>query len=204
MALALRRPPDPSVWPADHAGEDVHTMDEAVFEELLAVAFQRCGYGVDLAGRPVGGAGLIVTRGGWRWFIQTRRQDRAVDCSAVDKAIHGGAAHGCGSTLVVTTSVYTRGTLAYARQHGVTLWDQHDLADLLQSAALSRPARPVAPDCPRCQLPMTHEPRLGSVWSCPNWWTGVQCAETIPYRAQTLRVVVGRPPTGGAQVLPIP
>ena len=96
MALALRRPPDPSAWPTDHVGEDVHAMSGVAFEDLLAVAFQRCGYGVELAGQSVSAAGLVVTRGGWRWFAQARRQDRAVDCSAVDQAIHGGAAHGCG------------------------------------------------------------------------------------------------------------
>jgi len=204
MALALRRPPDASLWPADHAGEDVHAMDGVVFEDLLAVAFQRCGYGVELAGRSQSGGGLVVTRGGWRWFAQARRQDRAVDCSAVDQAIHGGAAHECGTALVVTTAVYTRGTIAYARQHGVTLWDQRDLADLLRAAALTRPGPPVAPDCPRCHLPMTYEPRLGSGWSCPNRWTAVQCPETVPYRALAMRVVVGLPPTGGARVLPTP
>jgi hypothetical protein len=204
MALVLHTPPDPSLWPADHAGEDVHAMDGVVFEDLLAVAFQRCGYGVELAGGSDGGPGLVASRGGWRWFVHARRQDRAVDCSAVDQAIHGGSAHGCGTVLVVTSSVYTRGTIAYARQHGVTLWDQHDLADLLQAAALTRTAPPATPDCPRCHLPMAYEPRLGSGWTCPNRWTGIQCAETVPYRARAIRVVVGRPPTGGARVLPEP
>lgn len=50
MALVLHTPPDPSLWPADHAGEDVHAMDGVVFEDLLAVALERCGYGVELAG----------------------------------------------------------------------------------------------------------------------------------------------------------
>jgi hypothetical protein len=204
MALALRTPPDPSVWPTDHAGQDVHAMSGLEFEDLLAVAFQRCGYGVELAERSVSGAGLVVTRGGWRWFAQARRQDRAVDCSAVDQAIHGGAAHACATSLVVATSVYTRGTIAYARQHGVTLWDQHDLADLLQAAALTQPAPPVAPECPRCHLPMTYEPRLGAGWCCPNRWSAVQCSETVPYRALAMRVVVRRPPTGGARVLQVP
>jgi len=179
-------------------------MEGMVFEDLLAVALQRCGYGVEMAGPSDGGSGLVVTRGGWRWFAHPKRQDRAVDCSAVDRAIHGAAAHGCGTALVVTTSIYTRGTIAYARQHGVTLWDERDLSDLLQSAALTRAQPPGAPDCPRCHLPMTREPRLGEVWTCPNRWTGVQCPETVPYRERAMRVVAGRRPTAGARVLPAP
>ena len=78
-------------------------MDGVVFEDLLAVALERCGYGVELAGGSDGGPGLVASRGGRRWFVHARRQDRAVDCSAVDQAIHGGSAHRCGTVLVVTS-----------------------------------------------------------------------------------------------------
>ena len=203
MALVLRTPPDPSLWPADHAGEDVHAMDGVVFEDLLAVALERCGYGVELAGEsvavpawsPPAAAGGGSSRRGARTAPSTARRSTRPSTEAPPTA--------AAPSLVVTTSVYTRGTIAYARQHGVTLWDQHDLADLLQAAALTRSAPPAAPDVPplppaddlraeaglRLDLPQSldrgpmrgNRPLSGAgdrAW----WWAGH--------------------PTGGARVLP--
>lgn len=193
VAIALRKPRDPALWLAAHAGEDVHEMSGPDFEDLLAAAFQLLGVDlIELTEYFDKGADLIVTRGDCRTSVQAKRWTGRVGSDAVEQASRGMVLYGCTDALVITNSIFHPDAQQVASARGVKLWDHRDLANLLQTTGVGTRHRSSAPTCPHCHCPMEYKNKHGAFWGCPNYYRG-GCTETSPYHKWDLRVAHNKP-----------
>jgi hypothetical protein len=191
----LRNPPDPNVWQSAHAGEDVDEMSLVAFEDVIAVALREYGYDdIQLTRHHHDGADLMASRNARRISIFVKRCEGRVDETAVEQALQGKRAHGCAGAMVIASSVFTHEARRVAKQRGVTLWDQDDLANLLHSTGIASRTRTTVPNCATCGTPMTLLWQLRPSWGCSN---DRPCMGRVKYRKWVLKISA-HPPAGTA------
>ena len=196
VAVVLRNPPDPGFWQSAHAGEDVDEMSLVTFEDLISVALREYGYDdIQLTRHHDDGADLMARRNARRISIFVKRCEGRVDEAAVVQALHSRAAYHCAGAMVIASSVFTHEARRVAKQRGVTLWDQDDLANLLHSTGIASRTRTTVPNCATCGTPMTLLWQLRPSWGCSN---ERPCAGRVKYRKWVLKVSA-HPPAGMAE-----
>jgi Restriction endonuclease len=195
VVVELRNPPDPRFWQSAHAGEDVDEMSLVTFEDLIAVALREYGYeDIQLTRHRDDGADLMARRNARRISIFVKRCEGRVDETTVVQALQGRAASGCAGAMVIASSVFTHEARRVAKQRGVALWDQDDLANLLHSTGIASPMRTTVPNCATCGTPMTLLWQLRPSWGCSN---ERPCSGRVKYRKWVLKVSA-HPPAGTA------
>lgn len=166
-------------------------MSLVTFEDLIAVALREYGYeDIQLTGHHHDGADLVASRNARRISIFVKRCEGGVNETAVDQALQVKGVHGCAGAMVIASSVFTHEARRVAKQRGVTLWDQDDLANLLYSTGIASRTRTTVPNCATCGTPMTLLWQLRPSWGCSN---DRPCSGRAKYRKWVLRVSAHRP-----------
>jgi restriction system protein len=113
---------------------DIDRMGGQVFEKYLEVLFERLGYKVHRT-RLVGdyGADLVIAKDGVKTVVQAKRYKGKAGVKAVQEAVAAKGYYGCGSSMVVTNSFFTRPSMELARRNQVELWDRNKLVSALLS-----------------------------------------------------------------------
>ncbi len=116
------------------------------FEQLVAEAYRRWGYRVELVDRPAGDGGVDVVlrndRG--RWLVQCKHyKARRVGVRPVRELLGVVTSEGAAAGIVVTAGSFTPDAQAFARDNAIELVDGTKLADLVEEAR--QPADKPAP-----------------------------------------------------------
>lgn len=116
----------------------LENMDPWEFEHLCAQSLLRCGFQWTKVtpGSNDHGVDVLAQRGDELWAIQCKRwtPTRYVDMSAVRQAFEGAHYYGCTHGAVLSTSLFTDLTKAYAAQLGIHLWDRYQLYYIVHAA----------------------------------------------------------------------
>lgn len=113
----------------------VDAMTGLQFEHYVAAVLRGLGCEVQLT-KASGdfGVDLIAVRDGVRTAVQCKRQDRAVNGSAIQQVVAGAAVYQCAATMVVSNHRYTRAAEQLAEVHGCVLVDRVRLARMARMA----------------------------------------------------------------------
>ncbi len=184
--------------------ETIRALTWQQFEQLVAEAYRRRGYRVELVDRPAGDDGVDVVlrddRG--HWLVQCKHyKARRVGVRPVRELLGVVASEGAVGGIVVTAGSFTPDAQAFARDNAIELVDGPQLADLVQEARESAeepataPVEPTpapaasaddaatAPVCPACGSPMVRRTarrgdHAGSAfWGCSTF---PKCRGTRP------------------------
>ena len=166
------------------------------FEELLAEAFRRQGYRVELTPNGAdGGVDLRVQRDGRTGIVQAKQwRKQKVGVKPVRELFGVAAAEGADDVIFVTSGGYTDAAQQFGQANGMRLIDGKQLARLvhgvqkrsavatvneipeIQSNPPAAPAAvPAVPACPLCSSPMVRRiakkgPNQGSAfWGCSRF-----------------------------------
>ncbi|MEO9044465.1 MAG: restriction endonuclease [Candidatus Dormibacter sp.] len=171
-------------------------MTVATFDDLIAIALSEYGYeDIQLIEHDDDDADLVARRNARRMSIHVKRCEGRVDETAVAQALRRKVARHCSGAMVIASSVFTHEARRVAKQRGVTLWDQDDLANLLESTGIASRARTTVPNCLTCGAPMTLLWQLQPAWGCSN----IQpCAGRVKYRKWVITVAADDPTLASA------
>ncbi len=103
------------------------------FEQLVAEAFRRRGYGVELVDRPAGDGGVdvVLRNNRGRWLVQCKHyKARRVGVRPVRELLGVVTSEGAAGGIVVTAGSFTPDAQAFARDNAIELVDGPQLADL--------------------------------------------------------------------------
>jgi restriction system protein len=166
------------------------------FEDLMAEAFRRKGYGVEemLGAGADGGVDLVLRRGGEKILVQCKRWRNKPVPVAVVREMYGllMADLTANSTKLVTTSGFTSEAIQFAKDKPIDLIGNYALLTLLHgvqrsqagSARIALAAETSSsPSCPKCDSEMVRRtarkgPSAGQdFWGCSNY---PECRGTRP------------------------
>ena len=174
------------------------------FEQLVAEAYRRRGYRVELVDRPAsdGGVDVVLRDDRGRWLVQCKHyKARRVGVRPVRELLGVVASEGAAGGIVVTAGSFTPDAQAFARDNAIELVDGPALADLVQeprdrtdepatTAAEPTPApaasaddAATSPACPACGSAMVRRTarrgdHAGSAfWGCSTF---PKCRGTRP------------------------
>ncbi|TVQ77231.1 MAG: restriction endonuclease, partial [Phycisphaeraceae bacterium] len=189
--------------------DSIHELPWREFEQLLAEAFRREGYTVELTPRGAdGGIDLILSRDGEKTLVQAKHWKRKPVGVAIVREFFGvktaEKAHEC---IIVTSGSFTPDAVAFAKRNEVRLIDGDQLTPMIQAVQRRRRdsdapiptkspqvrAESAAPVCPMCKSKMIQRtakkgPNAGNAfWGCSQYpkCKGTRNMETeIPIRQQ--------------------
>lgn len=114
---------------------EIDVMTGIQFESFVAWIFEAMGYTISLTPKTCDqGLDLVVSRGGSKIGVQTKRYNSTVGNSAIQEAVAGKAFYKVDSVVVVTNSHYTKAAMKLAEANGVKLWDRETLHKMFESA----------------------------------------------------------------------
>lgn len=172
--------------------DSIRALTWQQFEQLVAEAFSRQGFRVEVAGGggPDGGVDLRLRRNGQLTLVQCKRWRTATVGVTVVRELAGVKAHEkAHAASVVSSGRFTSEAQTFAQAAGIELVDGPALVRLVQSvntrpsdaippaaeaSPTAQPGDPV-PACPRCQAPMTkRQARRGhhagrAFWGCSRF-----------------------------------
>jgi restriction system protein len=172
---------------------DLAALSWEQFEEVIADAFRRHGYGVREVGgrgRADGGVDLVLTRDGETTVVQAKHWRNSRITVQLVRELYGvQQAMGAAQALFVTLGRYTMDAQEFAARVGMTLIDGEELLRIISSGLvghalkLPRPEVTATPTCPACGAEMVRRttrqgPHAGQdSWGCSTF---PQCRGTAP------------------------
>lgn len=110
----------------------VDAMTGREFEEYVAELFRFQGYKAQVT--PPGGdsgGGIVVSKGGIKTAVQTKRYSKKLDQKPIREAVAGMAVrkYGCTKAMVVTNSTFTKAAEFLAKESGCELVDREKLSE---------------------------------------------------------------------------
>lgn len=155
------------------------------FEDVLAEAYRRQGYGVEemLGGGADGGVDLRLRKDGHAIVVQCKRwKNKPVPVETV-RELYGVMIHERASAAkIVATTNFTQDAVAFAKGKPIELVDSNALLRLVRDVQKSSRVTlgsnepdHLTPNCPSCNTPMVmREARRGpsvgeKFWGCPNY-----------------------------------
>jgi len=165
--------------------ESIRGLSWREFEQLLAAAFRRQGYGVDDTGPGAdGGVDLVLHGKGGRILVQAKHwKARKVGVQKVRELLGVRAAARAAGAILVTSGEATAEARRFARANGIDLIEGCELERMIRDVqhrpdegVPTQPAAAVAePECPRCGSPMVRRTaRQGAnagrdFWGCSTY-----------------------------------
>jgi restriction system protein len=111
---------------------NVDRMSGTEFVRYLEIVFRGDGASVQHTGRSGDyGADLVLTKGGVKTVVQTKRSSSPVGPAAIREAAAARPFYGAQAALVVTNSFFTTNAINLASSNQVSLWDRQTLASFL-------------------------------------------------------------------------
>jgi restriction system protein len=122
---------------------EIDGMSGAMFEERLAVLFQRLGYRAEIVGSARGdyGGDLIVARDRTKIVVQAKCWKKNVGVKAVQEAVGARGYYGADEAMVVTNAGFTKQARELARKNKVKLWGRDELIEALLKAQKGKAGR---------------------------------------------------------------
>ena len=155
------------------------------FEDVLAEAYRRQGYGVEemLGGGADGGVNLLLRKDGHSVVVQCKRwKDKPVPVQVVRELYGVMIDRQASAAKIVATTSFTQDAVAFARGKPIELVDSKALQGLVRGVQTSsrltissNEPDHLTPNCPRCNTPMVmREARRGpnageKFWGCVNY-----------------------------------
>lgn len=171
--------------------DSVRSLSWGDFEGLLAEAYRRQGYRVELTRLFAdGGVDLVLHRDGEVTVVQAKHwKTRKVGVDKVRELLGVQVARGADAAVLVTSGHATAEARRFGRENGIQILEAGDTVSLIRRSqsvrriqpSLGRPA-PADPVCPRCRSRMMRRvarrgPNRGSeFWGCSTF---PRCRATI-------------------------
>ena len=173
------------------------------FELLVGEAYRRLGYRVLEMGQggADGGIDLTIEKDGELTLVQCKQwRNQRIGVTVVREMFGLMVHHRAGAVKIVCTGRFTPEAIAFAKGKQIELVDGDRLLRLVEDLRIGRTdarARPgplgvqpsvlepppppsLAPECPRCRLPMLRRKNRSTgapFWGCPNF---PGCRATVP------------------------